>query len=148
MRNTLLLVSSFCIGLVVAGLVGCGLGSLPPAAERLPGKWHGQMIVYEDTVAGRLTPEQISQLSQQQMGLEFAADGSMVTSAEINGQATASSGRWELVSQEGDLLTIKSTEQGGKSKDINIEFEGADTFYIPLTTEVAELGAMRFTRMR
>jgi len=148
MRNTLLLVGSFCIGLVVAGLVGCGSGSLPPAAERLPGKWQGQMIVYEETVAGKLTPEQISQLSQQQMGLEFAADGSMVTSAEINGQATASSGRWELVSQQGDLLTIKSTEQTGRTKDINIEFDGADTFYIPLTTEVAELGAMRFTRMR
>jgi hypothetical protein len=148
MRNRWQLVGAFCFGLIMAGLVGCGSGSLPPAAERLPGKWHGQMIVYEDTVAGKLTPEQISQLSQQQMGLEFAADGSMVTSAQVNGQPSFNSGRWELVSQEGDLLTIKSTEQTGRSKDINIEFDGADTFYIPLTTEVAELGAMKFTRMR
>ena len=82
------------------------------------------------------------------MGLEFAADGSMVTSAQMNGQSTSSAGNWEVVTQEGDLLTIKSTEQGGQSKDVNIEFDGADTFYIPLKTEVAELGAMRFTRMR
>ncbi|MCI0361936.1 MAG: hypothetical protein L0211_25925 [Planctomycetaceae bacterium] len=147
MRNTLLLIGAFCFGLVAAGLVGCG-GSLPPAAERLPGKWQGQMIVYEETVAGRLTPEQISELSQKQMGLEFAADGSMITSADVNGQSSASSGRWEVVTQQGDLITIKSTEQGGKSKDVNIEFDGADTFYIPLKTEVAELGAMKFTRMR
>ena len=148
MRNLLQLGYGLCLGLIASGPVGCGSGSLPPAAERLPGKWQGQMIVYEDTVAGKLTPQQISELAQKQMNLEFAANGSMVTSAEINGQATASSGRWELVSQEGDLLKIKSTEQSGKSKDINIEFEDADTFYIPLQTEVAELGAMKFTRMR
>ncbi len=133
---------------LMAGFSGCGSGSLPPAAERLPGKWQGQMIVYEDTVQGKLSPEQIAALSQQQLGLEFAADGSMVTSAEVNGQATTSAGRWELVTQAGDLLTIKSSEEGGQAKDVNIEFDGADTFYIPLKTEVAELGAMRFTRMR
>src|SRR5262245_13948411 len=148
MRNLLQVGYVICLGLIVAGLVGCGSGSLPPAAERLPGKWQGQMIVYEGTVAGKLTPQQIAELAQKQMNLEFAADGSMVTSAEINGQATASSGRWELVSQEGDLLKIKSTEQSGKSKDINIEFEGADIFYIPLQTEVAELGAVKFARIR
>ena len=139
---------AFSFTCLFAAIAGCGSGSLPPAAERLPGKWQGQMIVYEDTVAGKLSPEQIAALSQQQMGLEFAADGSMVTSAEVNGRATTSAGHWELVTQEGDLLTIKSTEQGGQSKDVNIEFDGADTFYIPLKTEVAELGAMRFTRMR
>lgn len=127
---------------------GCGAGSLPPAAERLPGKWQGQMIVYEDSVQGKLSPAQIEALQRQRLGLEFATDGSMVTSAEVNGQATATAGRWELVTQEGDFLTIKSTEPSGQSKDVNIEFDGENTFYIPLKTEVAELGAMRFTRMR
>jgi hypothetical protein len=148
MRNTFQFIGAFYFALLMAGLVGCGSGSLPPAAERLPGKWQGQMIVYEDSVQGKLTPEQISQLSQQQMGLEFATDGTMVTSAQVNGQASSANGRWEVVTQEGDLLTIKSTEPSGKAKDVNIEFEGADTFYIPLQTEVAELGAMKFTRLR
>ena len=148
MRNPLQLAYAFYFALLMAGLVGCGSSSLPPAAERLPGRWQGHMIVYEDSVQGKLTPEQISQLSQQQLGLEFAADGTMVTSAEVNGRATSASGNWELVTQEGDLLTIKSTEQGGQAKDVNIEFDGADTFYIPLKTEVAELGAMKFTRLR
>jgi hypothetical protein len=139
--------------LLAAGLIGCGssggtAASLPKPKERLPGKWQGEMIVYEDAVQGILTPQQIEQLAQKRMGLEFAADGSMVTSAEIDGQAQASSGRWELVTEEGDLLTIKSIEQSGQAKDVNIEFDGADTFFIPLKTEVAELGAMRFTRQR
>lgn len=133
---------------LLATFTGCGAASLPPAAERLPGKWQGQMIVYEDTVQGKLTPEQIDALSRQRLGLEFATDGSMVTSAEVNGQSTNTAGRWELVTQEGDLLTIKSTEDTGQTKDVNIEFDGENTFYIPLKTEVAELGAMRFTRMR
>ena len=42
--------------MLVAGPLGCGSGSLPPAAERLPGKWQGQMIVYEETVQGKLRP--------------------------------------------------------------------------------------------
>ena len=148
MRSTFQFLVACHFALLVAGLVGCGSGSLPPAAERLPGKWQGQMIVYEDSVQGKLSPEQISQLAQQQMSLQFAADGQMVTSAPVNGQSSQVDGRWELVTQEGDMLTIKTTEPSGKAKDVNIEFDGSDTFYIPLKTEVAELGAMRFTRQR
>ena len=83
MRSTFQILVAGHFALLVAGLVGCGSGSLPPAAERLPGKWQGQMIVYEDSVEGKLSPEQISQLAQQQMSLQFAADGQMVTSAEV-----------------------------------------------------------------
>jgi hypothetical protein len=145
--------SRFCglcyVALLAAGLVGCGgQASLPNPAQRLPGKWQGQMIVYEDAVAGKLTPEQIAELAQKKLGLEFVADGTMHTSGEVQGQAYTKLGRWQVVSEEGDLLTIQSTEEGGQAKDVNIEFEGADTFYIPLKTEVAELGAMRFERLR
>ena len=50
--------------LLIAGLVGCGSGALPPPAQRLPGKWHGEMIVYEEEVAGKLAPQEQSQLTQ------------------------------------------------------------------------------------
>jgi hypothetical protein len=135
------------LALLAAGLVGCG-NKLPAPAERLPGRWIGQMIVYEDVVEGKLPPDKIAQLSQMQMGFEFSADGTMVLSGQNNGQAYSTQGRWEVVKQEGDLLTIKSVEQGGQTKDVNIEFDGKDTFYVPLKTEIAELGAMRFTRLR
>jgi hypothetical protein len=137
------------VAALAAGLVGCGSSaSLPEASQRLPGKWQGQMIVYEDAVQGKLSPEQIADLAQKKLGLDFAADGSMVTSGEVQGQSFSKPGRWEVVTQEGDLLTIKSVEEGGQAKDVNIEFDGADTFFIPLKTEVAELGAMRFERLR
>jgi hypothetical protein len=133
---------------LAAAMVGCG-GSpqLPVASQRLPGKWHGEMIVYEETQA-TLPPDKIAALSQMKMDFEFVADGSMSLSGVDQGRAYTTAGRWQVVKQEGDLLTINSQEQAGGAKDINIEFDGADTFFIPLKTEVAELGAMRFTRMR
>ena len=134
--------------LVAAGLVGCGGSSLPAPVERLPGKWHGQMIVFEEEVQGKYTPEQISALGQTQMDFEFNPDGSSVIVVSANNQVDTSQARWELVKQENDVLTIKSTEPSGKQKQINFEFDGADTFYMPYRTEVAEIGAIRFTRMR
>jgi hypothetical protein len=134
--------------LIAGGMVGCGSSAPPAAVERLPGKWHGEMIVYEDAVQGVLPPEKIAELSQMQMDFEFRPDGTMALSGAHQGQAYTTQGKWQMVKQEGDLLTIKSFEQGGPEKDINIEFDGADTFFVPLQTEVAELGAMRFTRLR
>ena len=166
---------SDCLSLIVVlffagALAGCGSGAvgpaavsqpsssqttasavaspMPPPVERLPGKWQGEMIVYEDTVQGKLTPQQITELLQKRLDLEFAADGTMTTSAEIKGQATATHGQWNVLSQDGDLLTIQSIEQGSQPREVHIEFDGADTFFIPLKTEVAELGAMKFTRLR
>ena len=132
----------------LAGLSGCGSSAPPAAVERLPGKWHGEMIVYEDAVQGKLPPEKIAELSAMQMDFEFRPDGTMALSGAHQGQAYTTQGEWQMVKQEGDLLTIKSIEHGGGAKDINIEFDGTDTFFVPLQTEVAELGAMRFTRLR
>jgi len=139
---------------LAAGLVGCGgSAKLPAAAERLPGKWRGEMIVYPE-VQAKLPQTMIDQLSQMQWDFDFRTDGSMVLSGVHAGNAFTSEGRWQTLKQDGDYLTIKSIEQTGKQKDINIEFDGTDMFYIPVNerpspeAEVAELGAMRFTRLR
>jgi hypothetical protein len=149
MRNLWKLCGLVYVAALVAGLIGCGgQAGLPSPTARLPGKWQGQMIVYEDAVAGKLTPEQITALSEQRLALDFAADGTMVTTGEVQGQSYSTPGRWQVVSEEGELLKIQSTEEGGQTKDVHIEFDGADVFYVPLKTEVAELGAMRFERLR
>lgn len=140
--------------LVASAAWGCGRQApLPPPAERLPGKWHGEMIVYEETQA-RLPPEKVAELAKMQMDFEFHPDGSMALMGVHDGKAYTAQGRWQPIRQEGDVLIIKSIEQTGTEKDIQIEFDGSDTFYIPLNgrpapdAEVAELGAMRFTRLR
>jgi hypothetical protein len=95
-----------------------------------------------------LSPENIEALRKMQMGIAFGADGKMVLSGDNNGVPYASEGKWELVKDEGEQLTLKSIETSGEQKDIVLMFEGADVFYMPLKTEVANLGAMRFERMR
>ena len=140
--------------LLTAGFVGCGgSAKLPLPAERLPGKWHGEMHVYEET-QGKLSEDEMKMFSQMQWDFDFRNDGTMVLSGVNSGAAFATEGKWQTVKQDGDLMTIKSTEQTGSQKDINIEFDGKDTFYIPFNVrprpeaEVAEIGAMRFTRLR
>jgi len=153
MKSVLKVVTVLSAMAMAAGLIGCGSSKLPPAAQRLPGKWRGEMIVYEETQA-KMPPEQVAALSQLQYDFEFRTDGSMVLSGSTGGQAFSTQGRWEKTKEDGDNLTIKSTEETGTQKDIQIEFDGSDIFYVPLnakpspTAEVAELGAMRFTRMR
>jgi len=153
MKHILKVVTVLSAMALAAGLVGCGSSKLPPAAQRLSGKWRGEMIVYEETQA-KMPAEQIAALSQLQYDFEFRPDGSMVLSGSTAGQAFSTQGRWEKTKEDGDLLTIKSIEESGTQKDIQIEFDGSDIFYVPLNAkpspaaEVAELGAMRFTRMR
>src|SRR5262245_48266145 len=134
--NYLRLFASCSFFLVAAGPVGCGGSGLPAPVKRLPGKWHGQMIVFEEEVQGKYTPEQIADFQQMQMDFEFRPDGSMLIAGVTKGQSTSSQGTWEMVKQEGDVLTIKSIE-GDKQKHINCEFDGADTFYMPIKTDVA-----------
>jgi hypothetical protein len=153
MKSILKVVTVLSAMAMAAGFVGCGSSKLPPAATRLPGKWRGEMIVYEETQA-KMPADQVAALSQLQYDFEFRTDGSMVLSGTTAGQAFSTQGRWEKTKEDGDNLTIKSTEESGTQKDIQIEFDGTDIFYVPLnakpspTAEVAELGAMRFTRMR
>jgi hypothetical protein len=53
-----------------------------------------------------------------------------------------------VVKVEEGQITIKSIETNGKETDAVLMFENDDSFLMPLKTEVANLGAMRFERLR
>jgi len=139
-------IGSFLAALVITA-VGCGSGS-PPPAQRLPGKWHGKMIVDRESVGSSLTAQQIADLEKMEMGIEFTKEGAMVLSGVNNNQPYQSAGKWQFITQEGDQLTIKSLESDGTQKDVIILFDGTDKFHMPLKTEVANIGAMTFERLR
>ena len=153
-------------GFVFAGLVGCGGGdsaSSPavdvtnatagaemkplPLLERLPGDWAGVMVIDEAGVKG-LPADRVEALRAMQMGVSFTPQGEMILSGYNNGQPYESKGAWQLVKEEGDQLTLRSVEADGTQKDIVLMFDGNDRFLMPLKTEVANLGAMQFERMR
>ena len=96
----------------------CGLRrhKLPAAAERLPGKWHGEMIVYDETQA-KLPPDRIAEMAQDAIGLRIPHrrfDGAF--RSELRARPTPRKAAGKRCKQEGDLLTIKSTEQTRQAK--------------------------------
>ena len=157
-----------CFGaLLAAGLiswVGCGTGAnsgttatapsaakvapaIPPE-QRLPGTWEGKMVVDEESSKGKLSPAALQALSQQTMTIEFRPDGSLTTTTVIQGKPHSFEETWEHLGTKGDEITVKMISKDGKQKDHAFLFDGEESFLMPVKTEVANLGAMRFTKVR
>jgi hypothetical protein len=131
---------------------GCGTSGAGPgaskaanvprsAAERIAGAWQGTMLIDDEAVAGKLTAEELARLE----GLEM---GTLLLTGVAGDKPYTSRNQWELVREDGQEITIKSIEPSGQEKEIVLVFEGDDVFLLPMKTEVAELGAMRFERLR
>jgi hypothetical protein len=138
---------------------GCGTSGAGPgaskaanvprsAAERIAGAWQGTMLIDDEAVAGKLTAEELARLEGLEMGMEFHPDGSLLLTGVAGDKPYTSRNQWELVREDGQEITIKSIEPSGQEKEIVLVFEGDDVFLLPMKTEVAELGAMRFERLR
>jgi len=146
-------------------LAGCGGGTAEKTADavntqdaeprqpltpeqRLEGQWQGQIVLDEDAQRN-LPPAQVAKLQSMTMGMEFLPDGKLVLAGlKDDGKPYQSYGAWRIVKVEDDNITIKSIEASGKETDAVLMFESDDSFLMPLKTEVANLGAMRFERLR
>lgn len=126
--------------------------------DRLIGRWQGTMQVNEEAVRAAVGPDKVeaalTSLQAMQMQMDFRPDGLLLLAGENHGKPYESQASWELVSQEGERVTLRSVEQAAapgvapQEKTIDIRFEGQDSFTMPLQTEVADLGSLRFTRVR
>ena len=146
----------------VFSLTGCGSGGNSattangqraakaiPVEQQLAGIWEGKMIIdEEEAVKAKLSPQQIKSLAEQTMTFEFRADGSLTTNAVIQGRPHSFEETWKHVKTKGDEITVKMISKDGKQKDHAFLFDGEDSFLMPVKTEVANLGAMRFTKTR
>ena len=139
--------SFVCLFAISFATFGCSK-SPPPPAQRLPGKWHGKMILDRQSIGNSLTPANIAELEKMKMDIEFTKEGAMVLSGLNDNKPFMSKGKWQFIGQQGDVLTIKSIESDGNQKDVILVFEGSDEFSMPLKTEVANIGAMKFERLR
>jgi hypothetical protein len=82
------------------------------------------------------------------VAIEFGPDGKMDSSGVENNRAYKTQGKWQYVSQEGDVLNINTIEANGQHKPAVLVFEGNDNFTIPFKTEVANIGGIKFERVR
>ncbi|MFN0019813.1 MAG: hypothetical protein ACKVP0_16270 [Pirellulaceae bacterium] len=144
--------------LVPLALAGCGSGTAEKPAARtektitpeqlLQGQWQGQMVLDEE-IEKQLPPAQVAKLKAMTMGMEFQEGGKLILAGvKDDGKPYESEAAWEVVDSKDDQITIKSIETNGKSTDAVLMFESDDSFLMPLKTEVANLGAMRFERLR
>jgi hypothetical protein len=136
----------------VLGFIGCG-GSPAGApttnapTPKLAGIWQGKMVV-NPAAAEKLPADKVAALQQMKMEMTFQDNGSLLLRGETNGQPYSSENRWKLISATNSKVTIESTDAGGNSKPIDLLFDNADAFHMPLQTEVADLGSMQFQRLR
>ena len=139
-------------------LAGCGGGTAEKPAARtektvtpeqlLQGQWHGQMVLDEE-IEKQLPPAQVEKLKAMTMGMEFQPDGKLILAGiKDDGKPYESQAAWKVLEVKDDQITIQSVETSGKATDAVLMFESDDSFLMPLKTEVANLGAMRFERLR
>ncbi len=139
-------------------LAGCGGGTAEKPAARtektvtpeqlLQGQWHGQMVLDEE-IEKQLPPAQVEKLKSMTMGMEFQPDGKLILAGiKDDGKPYESQAAWKVLEVKDDQITIQSVETSGKATDAVLMFESDDSFLMPLKTEVANLGAMRFERLR
>jgi hypothetical protein len=153
----------------VSLLAGCGsktsnapvattLESSAKPTDRLIGRWQGTMQVNEEAVRAAIPADKveaaITSLQAMRMEMDFRQDGTLLLAGENHGKPYESQASWELVSEDGEKMTLRSVEKTAlpgaepQEKTIDIRFDGQDSFTMPLQTEVAELGSLRFSRLR
>jgi hypothetical protein len=126
-------------------LVGCGAS---PTTPNVIGSWSGTMQVNEAAAGQTLPPEAVAKLKQMKMEMTFRNDGTLKLVGETNGQPYTSENRWQLVATTENKVSLKTVDSSGKEKPVDLLFNGSDTFEMPLQTEVANLGSMKFQRLK
>jgi hypothetical protein len=115
--------------------------------HRLIGAWHGEIQVNQSEQTKLLNDQQISELKAMTIDIDFQTDGSMKLSGTSFGKPYSSNGQWELLNENGNEVTIKSTESEDSTKEITVLFEGDNSFSMPLPGPLSRLGAMQFKRV-
>lgn len=110
--------------------------STQQAQQTLVGPWLGKAVINEDTLKNLLAG--MSQAQQQaliketqifvstQMAMQFAGDGSVITSIEITpdgGQPIAgeTSARWRVVKAQGNQITVETTERNETGEAVSAQ---------------------------
>jgi hypothetical protein len=136
-------------------LSGCGGSDDPKTAAapaesidvQLEGTWTSQVIINEEEAA-KADAEAVAFIKSTKMQMTFTPDGKLELAGEANGRSRKDINDWTFIDQHENVLKIKTITQEGKEKDLEFFFNDADSFDMPINLETAQVGAMRFTRLR
>jgi hypothetical protein len=140
--------------LVLAALLPVGCAKT--AKDKLVGKWQGSPVLDDAAIQRKLgdvgggpvmklaVETGIEAAKTVKMDIQFNADGTMNSSGRV-GQ---SNGTWQVLKAEGPKATLKTVESDGKEREMEITFENDDTFSMPLPAPLADIGIVRFQRVK
>ena len=129
------------------------------AGHKLVGAWEGAIEIDEQKVIQSLQdknvgfdPEEaIAILNSIAMAIDFHDDGTMRLAGTMNTpngpEESSGQGRWELVSENGKQVTIRSIEEGREGQEIELIFVDQDTFTMAPPPPNPNVGLMRFHRV-
>jgi hypothetical protein len=145
----------FCsVALALFTCTGCGGSAQPKTAQtqpdievKLEGTWQGEAIV-DETEAAKVNPVAVQLVKSMKMEMTFRDDGTLSIVSESNGKSFEDENRWDYVDQDDNKLTIKSIAADGKEENHEFFFNSSNSFDMPLLIETAQVGALRFTRVR
>jgi hypothetical protein len=141
--------------IALATLVGCG-GSADPQTAAAPtesidvdleGTWVSQVFINE-AEAAKADPAAVDVIKSMKVEMTFTPDGKLQLSGETGGQPYNDENTWELIDQTDNVLKIKAVTADGREKDHELYFNDSNSFDIPLNLETAQVGALRFKRLR
>jgi hypothetical protein len=141
--------------IALAALSGCGGSDDPKTAEApaetidvdLEGTWASEVIINE-AEAAKADPNAVEVIKSMKMEMTFTPDGKLQLAGETGGQSYDAENQWSLVDMQDNVLKIKSITPEGKEKDLEFFFNDSNSFDMPLNLETAQVGALRFTRVR
>ena len=140
MRHSHLVLFSL-LSLTLASTVGCG-GSETSARDRLIGKWELSTEQLRKTIKediaknskaanmdAAMSDEMLDKMvSAMAMSMDFQKDGKVVVEASGMGQDRTDEGTWEIVSVDGNTVTMKVTTSEGGGEPGTLTFIDNDTF--------------------
>jgi hypothetical protein len=124
----------------------------PPAApNRLVGNWTGVFAIAADAPQESFDSTTVAVCKSMRVDIQFREDGTMNMAATMTlpgagEQSNESQGRWTLIKDSGDSVQLQSTEDGGKTEELALQFRGEDVFEMVPPNELQKLGVLRFTR--
>jgi len=146
--------------IALAALCGCGGSADPKTAGGpsetidvdLEGTWVSQVFINEEEAA-KADANAVEVIKSMKMQMTFMPgddqqSGKLQLVGETGGQSYDAENQWSLVDMQDNVLKIKSITPEGKEKDLEFFFNDANSFDMPLNLETAQVGALRFTRVR
>lgn len=141
--------------IALAALCGCGGSAEPKTAAAsdetidvdLAGTWVSQVFINEEEAA-KADANAVEVIKSMKMEMTFTPDGKLQLAGETNGQSYDAENQWSVVEMQDNVLKIKSITPEGKEKDLEFFFNDSNSFDMPLNLETAQVGALRFTRVR